>query len=158
ARQVQRKAPGNNRQSRLRAYLPRAHEHARMDADFPGTVVALRDLLERPNRSGAWARLDRGPRLVFRWLQPGRGEAVAWLLHPVDGVLTAVHRCGRRCCHASVTQLKAPQPWCSARYSGLFQEADRNDPRVFEDKPGRDKSWSASHGAWRAVRPRPPRC
>src|SRR5262249_34068596 len=89
-----------------------------MDADFSGIVVAVCDVLERPCRSGTWGRLDRGSRLVFWWLQPGRGEAVAWLLHPVDGVPTAVHRCGRRCCHASLTQLKAPQLLGAVSLSG----------------------------------------
>jgi MAPEG family len=62
---------------------------------FFGATVALCNLLQRRCRSSAWTRLDRGPHRVLRRVPQGRGEAVARLLHPGDGVFVAFHR---RCC------------------------------------------------------------
>ena len=107
ARQVRRKTPCNNRQSRFRARLPRACEHARMDADLFGAAVALCNLLERRRRNHARPRLDRRPCLIFRWLQQGRGEATARLLHPGDGVPFAVRRRHCRRFHAFVRRLRS---------------------------------------------------
>jgi len=66
----------------------------------------LRNLLERRQRSSARTRLDCWPCLVLRRLLPRRGEAIARLLRPVDGVPLAVHRRGRGRCHAFGRQLR----------------------------------------------------
>src|SRR4029434_9011412 len=60
-------AAGDRRSSRVRARIPRAYEHARVDADLPAAALALRDLLERRFGRAAGARLDRRSRPLLHW-------------------------------------------------------------------------------------------
>jgi|HubBroStandDraft_2_1064218.scaffolds.fasta_scaffold1029465_1 hypothetical protein len=78
-----------------------------MDADFLGAALALRNITERRRRGRARARLDCGPRFVFRRPQQGGGEATARILHAVDGVFFAVRWGGRRYFHALGKCLRA---------------------------------------------------
>jgi len=105
AGQIQCEASGNDGQFRLRTHLSRAHEYARMDADFSGAAVALRNLPQRHRCSSARTCLDRRACFVLCRLQQRRGEALARVLHPIDGVPVAVHRCNRGHRHAPFRRL-----------------------------------------------------
>ena len=60
AREIRHQGAGHHRQSRLRAGVSGADEHAGMAADIPALAVAVRDLYQR--RFGGRARPDLDPR------------------------------------------------------------------------------------------------
>ncbi len=69
------KAPAIIRQSRLRAGVSRADEHAGMDADFPALALAVCNLYQRSHRRRHWPRLDRRPHPLHDRLLAGRRKA-----------------------------------------------------------------------------------
>ena len=89
ARRIRRQGAGDLGPSRFRAGVPRADEHAGMDADLPALAVAVRDLYQRPHRGRAIGLVWIAGRILYMigYLQTAAKRGPGFLIQAAAAIM-----------------------------------------------------------------------